>query len=68
MLPYIRRAKEGEYLAWMNAKWVVVSKKYNSRDLCESFGVAFRYWLWNLGVPPRIAFGWFNKYKSEDDE
>jgi hypothetical protein len=69
MIPYIKKAKEGEKPAWIKAKWIVVSKyQCMNYDLCESFGIAFRYWLWHMGVPPRIAFGWFSKYKQSKDE
>lgn len=69
MIPYIRKAKDGEKPAWTNARWMVVSKyQCMNYDLCETFGIAFRYWLWHMGVPPKIAFGWFNnKVKKEED-
>jgi hypothetical protein len=70
MIPYIRKAKEGEKPEWINAKWIVVSKyQCMNYDLCETFGIAFRYWLWHMGVNPKIAFGWFNnKIKKEEDD
>ena len=59
-----------EDLIWnKEVKWVVVSKyECMNYDLCDSFGDAVRFWLWHCGVPPKIAFGWFSKYKQSNDE
>ena len=62
-LPYIKKAT-WEKQCNPKAKWVVVDKKNKLCDVCETFGVALRYWLWHLGVSPKIAFGWFKRKKK----
>ena len=52
----IRRPKEEELYFCQDAKWVVENKKCKSCDLCRSLSSAIRFWLWNIGVPPKIAF------------
>lgn len=61
-LPQIKRAT-WEKDCHPGAKWVVVERKYNTYDACETFFDAIRYWFWHLGVPPKIAFGWFKRKK-----
>ena len=70
MIPKIRKIKEGDPLGAFGGTWVVIAKyECINYDVCYSFGEAFRYWLWHCGVPPKIAFGWFNnKEKKEEDE
>lgn len=72
MIPKIRKIKEGDPLGLgaLGGTWVVIAKhRWTDYDVCYSFGEAFRYWLWHMGVNPRIAFGWFNnKIKKEEDE
>ena len=61
-LPIIRKATwEKQY--YPEAKFVVVERKYNTYDVCASFFDAVRYWLWHLGVSPKIAFGFRRKKK-----
>lgn len=60
MIPYIIRATWQKDM-YPDAKWIVVERKYNTFDACESFGAAIRYWLWHMGVSPKICFGWFKK-------
>ena len=69
MIPKIIKPR-GEGDIKKGVKYVVVSKyECMNYDLCYSFGDAIRFWLWHCGVPPKIAFGWFNsKIKKEDDE
>ena len=70
MIPKIRRPNKFE-LSWnKEVKWIVISHyECECRDLCYSLGDAIRFWLWHCGVPPKIAFGWFNnKIRKEDDE
>jgi len=45
--------------------WVVKDTKYNCSDIYWSFEDAIRYFLWHLGVPPRIVFRKYGKKKSE---
>lgn len=70
MIPKIRKIKEGDPLGAFGGTWVVIAKyQCTNYDVCYSFWEAFRYWLWHCGVPPKIAFGWFNnKIKKEEDE
>ena len=70
MIPKIRKIKEGDPLGSFGGTWVVIAKhQCTNYDVCYSFAEAFRYWLWHCGVPPKIAFGWFNnKKKREEDE
>ena len=70
MTPKIRRSTDYEKTLYPDIKWVVVSRyECENRDLCRSLGSAIRFWLWHMGVNPKIAFGWFNnKIKKEDDE
>ena len=63
-LPQIKRATWEKRLH-PDAKWVVVERKYNTYDACETFGDALRYWFWHLGVSPKIAFGWFKRKNNE---
>ena len=70
MIPKIIKSREQDLIWNKDIKWVVVSKhECTNYDVCYSFAEAFRYWLWHCGVPPKIAFGWFNnKIKKEEDE
>lgn len=71
MIPKIRKIKEGDPLGLgaLGGTWVVIAKhRWTDYDVCYSFGEAFRYWLWHCGVNPKIAFGWFSKYKQSKDE
>ena len=71
MIPKIRKIKEGDPLGLgaLGGTWVVIAKyQCTNYDVCYSFGEAFRYWLWHCGVNPKIAFGWFSKYKQSKDE
>ena len=72
MIPKIRKIKEGDPLGLgaLGGTWVVIAKhRWTDYYVCYSFGEAFRYWLWHMGVNPKIAFGWFNnKIKKEEDE
>jgi hypothetical protein len=52
---------------WVTDRWKVGTKK-NGFDLVPTFGDALQHWLWHCGVPPKIAFGWFSKYKQSKDE
>ena len=61
-LPYIRKAT-WEKKCYPEAKWIVVDRKYNTYDACETFCDAIRYWFWHLGVSPKIAFGFLRKKK-----
>lgn len=57
MIPKIRRPNESELYWNKEIKWVVVSRyECENRDLCYSLGDAIRFWLWHMGVPPKIAF------------
>lgn len=57
MIPKIRRPNKLELSVNNKAKWVVVSRyECETRDLCYSLGDAIRFWLWHMGVPPKIAF------------
>lgn len=56
MIPKIKRYKDSLFPEY---HWVVMSD--NVRDLCRTLGRAIRYWLWNCGMPARIAF---RKYRS----
>lgn len=69
MIPKIIKPR-GEGDIKKGVKYVVVSKyECMNYDLCYSFGDAIRFWLWHMGVNPKIAFGWFNnKIKKEEDE
>ena len=70
MIPNIRRPNKFE-LSWnKEVKWRVISHyECECRDLCYSLGDAIRFWLWHMGVSPKIAFGWFNsKIKKADDD
>ena len=61
-LPQIRKATwEKQY--YPEAKWVVVDRKYNTYDACETLCDAIRYWFWHLGVSPKIAFKSWRKKK-----
>lgn len=62
-LPQIKRVT-WEKQCYPKAKWIVVERKYNTYDACETFGVALRYWFWHLGVSPKIAFNWFKRKKK----
>ena len=70
MIPKIIKPREQDLIWDKEVKWVVVSKyQCMNYDLCYSFGDAIRFWLWHMGVNPKIAFGWLNnKIKKEDDE
>ena len=70
MIPKIIKPRPQDLIWDKEVKWVVVSKhECMNYDLCDSFGDAIRFWLWHCGVPPKIAFGWFNnKIKKEEDE
>ena len=62
MIPKIIKPREEDLIWNKEVKWVVVSKyECMNYDLCYSFGDAIRFWLWHMGVNPKIAFGWFNK-------
>lgn len=69
MMPKIIKPR-GEGDIKKGVKYVVVSKyECMNYDLCYSFGDAIRFWLWHMGVNPKIAFGWFNnKIKKQEDE
>ena len=54
MIPKIRRPNKLELSLNTKAKWVVVSR--DERELCYSLGGAIRFWLWYMGIPPKIAF------------
>lgn len=45
--------------------WIVTHKNRKTKDFVNTGSDAFRYWLWAMGVSPKIAFGWFRKNKSE---
>ena len=65
MIPYIRRPKAAELIFDNKVKWVVVSHHlYEDRDLCHNFAQAIRFWLWHMGVNPRIAFGLSKKKRK----
>ena len=69
MIPKIIKPRKEDLIWNKKVKWVVVSKyECMNYDLCYSFGDAVRCWLWHCGVPPKIAFGWFSKYKQSKDE
>ena len=69
MIPKIRRPNEREKKVSPETKWVVCSfHTCPNYDLCGSLRSAIRVWLWHCGVPPKIAFGWFSKYKQSKDE
>jgi hypothetical protein len=69
MIPKIIKPRKEDLIWNKKVKWVVVSKyECMNYDLCDSFGDAIRFWLWHCGVPPKIAFGWFSKYKQSEDE
>lgn len=69
MIPKIIKPREQDLIWDKEVKYVVVSKyECMNYDLCHSFGDAIRFWLWHCGVPPKIAFGWFSKYKQSKDE
>lgn len=61
-LPYIRKATWEKKL-YPEAKWVVVEREYNTYDVCTTLCDAILYWLWHLGVSPKIAFGFRKKKK-----
>ena len=69
MIPKIIKPREQDLIWDKEARYVVVSKyECMNYDLCHSLGDAIRFWLWHCGVPPKIAFGWFNnKIKKEED-
>lgn len=69
MIPKIIKPR-GESDIKKGVKYIVVSKyECMNYDLCYSFGDAIRFWLWHMGVSPKIAFGWFNnEIKKEEDE
>lgn len=69
MIPKIIKPRKQDLIWNKEVKWVVVSKyQCMNYDLCYSFGDAIRFWLWHCGVSPKIAFGWFSKYKQSNDE
>ena len=69
MTPKIRRVTDYEKVLYPDIKWVVVSRyECENRDLCRSFGSAIRFWLWHMGVSPKIAFGWFSNIKQNKDD
>ena len=72
MIPKIRKPNEIEKKVSPKTKWVVCSfHTCPNYDLCGSLGDAIRVWLWHCGVPPKIAFGWFNnkiKKNLENEE
>ena len=70
MIPKIIKPRKEDLIWNKKVKWVVASKyECMNYDLCYSFEDAIRFWLWHCGVPPKIAFGWFNnKIKKEEDE
>ena len=53
--PRIRRAT-WEKDIHPEARWVVVERKYNTYDTCSSLINAIRYWMWHMGLSPKIAF------------
>lgn len=68
MIPKIIKPREQDLIWNKEVKWVVASKyECMNYDLCYSFGDAIRFWLWHMGVNPKIAFGWFKK-KNKDSE
>lgn len=70
MIPKIIKPREEDLILHKEVKYVVVSRyECMNYDLCYSLGDAIRFWLWHMGVSPKISFGWFNsKIKKEDDE
>jgi hypothetical protein len=65
-LPYIKKATWEKEL-YPGAKWIVVEREYNTYDACMTLCDAIRYWLWYLGVPPKIAFKRFKKKRNDKD-
>lgn len=70
MIPKIIKPRDYHKFLHKDVKWVVQAKHgdWTDFDLCYSLGDAIRFWLWHCGVPPKIAFGWFSKYKQSEDE
>ena len=65
MIPYIRRPKATELIWDEKVKWVVVSHHLcENRDLCRNLAHAIRFWLWHMGVSPKIAFGLLKKKRK----
>ena len=52
MIPKIIRIHKG---------WGAGTKE-NGYDLCDTFWIALRYWLWHCGVSPKIAFWKYDKW------
>lgn len=69
MIPKIIKPRPEDLILHKEVKYVVVSRyECMNYDLCYSLGDAIRFWLWHCGVNPKIAFGWFSKYKQSKDE
>lgn len=45
--------------------WIVEDTKCKCTNICWSFRDAIRFFLWHLGVAPKIVFRKYNKKKSE---
>ena len=54
-LPKIKKYKDDKYLL-NKSKYYIVGRNGHSWDLCDNIFIVFRYWLWHLGINPRIAF------------
>jgi len=67
MIPRIRRTKDWET---QFEKWITYTKGYG--DISNSLGNAIRVWFWYIGVPARISFWtwkrWKNRLKDTEDE
>lgn len=53
MIPRIRRNRDKDFAEY---KWEV--KTDYGTNLCYTLWQAFHNWLWNCGVPAKIAFWW----------
>ena len=53
MIPRIRRNRDKDFAEY---KWEV--KTDYGTNLCYNLWQAFHNWLWNCGVPAKIAFWW----------
>lgn len=68
MIPKIIKPRPQDLIWNKEVKFVVVSKyECMNYDLCHNLGDAIRFWLWHCGVPPKIAFGWFNNKITKED-
>lgn len=57
LIPKIKRIPH--HWNYGGCKWMVIGK--HGTDFVPTFKKAIRYWLYNAGVSPDIAFGWFRK-------